>query len=343
MHSERVLLQGPDARAADGLVTGEVLVSVVIPVYNERESIPVLYENIRTVLDGLGKPWELVFVDDGSRDGSFEVMRSLYLRDGRVTVVRLRRNFGQTPALAAGFDHARGKVVITLDGDLQNDPADIPRLLTKLEEGFDIVSGWRRARHDPVLTKVLPSMLSNRLASWLTGVSLHDHGCTLKAYRREIIQGIHLYGELHRYIAAIASSVGARVAEVEVRHHPRRLGRSKYGWTRLVRGLLDLIAIKLLLSYMTRPMQIFGGMGLLLLALAGLSLSATLFMKLVAGLDVTGNPLLYLAMLCFITSVQFFSLGFLGEISIRTYHETQRKPIYVVREVLGNGAESAAP
>ncbi len=269
------------------------------------------------------------------------VLESLCDRDPCVRVIRLRRNFGQTAALTAGFDHAEGDVIVTMDGDLQNDPTDIPVLVEKLNQGYDIVSGWRRDRKDSLLTKSLPSKLSNRLASWLTGVSLHDFGCTLKAYRREVVEEIHLYGELHRYIPAVAASIGVRVAEVEVKHHSRPHGKSKYGFTRLVRGLLDLVTVKLLSSYMSRPMQMFGGLGLLATAAAFLSGMTTLAMKLFLGTNVTGNPLLYLTMLMFLASLQFISLGFLGEIAVRTYHESQRKPIYVVQEVLG-GSRAAA-
>lgn len=309
-------------------------VSVIIPVFNEEESLPHLYERLSKVMRGLGEPYEIIFIDDGSQDNSFNVVKSICHNDSYVKAIRLRRNFGQTPALVAGFDEARGDVVITMDADLQNDPADIPRLLEKLDEGYDIVSGWRRDRKDPTLSKALPSKLSNKLASKLTGVVLHDFGCTLKAYRREVLEGIHLYGELHRYIPAVASSIGVRVAEIEVEHHAREHGTSKYGVTRLVRGMMDLITLKLLLTYMNRPMQMFGGLGLTSMFAAGLSGTATLAMKAFLGVNMTGNPLLYMTILLMLASIQFISLGFLGEISSRTYHETQRKPIYVVREIV---------
>lgn len=323
----------PDERNVNG--EGFPVISVVIPIYNEEDNLPPLYQSLQRELEKLGQPWEIVFVDDDSRDGSFGVLNSISAQDHRVSVVRLRRNFGQTAALTAGFDHAEGQVIITMDGDLQNDPADIARLLAKLDEGYDIVSGWRKNRRDPFLSKRAPSLVSNRLASWLTGVPLHDYGCTLKAYRRDVLERVHLYGELHRYIPAVASAVGAKVAEIPVTHHPRRHGKSKYRFTRLVRGLLDLISLKLMLSYMTRPMQIFGSLGLLLFALGGASALATVLMKLLMGMDITGNPLLYIAMFCWIAAIQFIGLGFLGEINIRTYHEAQRKPIYAVRQVIG--------
>ena len=308
--------------------------SVIIPVYNEVESLPTLHQRLLEVLEHRNEPYELIFVDDGSQDGSAAFLKSVCDASSHVKVIRLRRNFGQTAALTAGFDEATGKVIVTMDGDLQNDPADIPRLLEKLYEGYDIVSGWRRDRRDSWIKKGLPSKLSNKLASWLTGVSLHDYGCTLKAYRREVIDEIHLYGELHRYIPAVAASVGVRVAEIEVAHHARTHGKSKYGVTRLIRGLLDLVTLKLLMSYTNRPMQMFGGLGLIAMAAGGVSGLATLAMKTFGGIDMTGNPLLYLTMLLLLTSLQFISLGFLGELTTRTYHETQRKPIYVVREIV---------
>ena len=255
-----------DSRRNDGGADIQAVLprtSVVIPVFNEEESLHVLYERLKEVLDKVDGGYEMVFVDDGSQDNSFATLSEISLEDPDVKVVRLRRNFGQTAALVAGFDKAIGDIVITMDADLQNDPSDIPNLLEKMDEGYDIVSGWRKDRKDPVITKALPSKLSNKMASWLTGVTLHDFGCTLKAYRREVVEGIHLYGELHRYVPAVASSFGVRVGEIEVSHHARPYGKSKYGMTRLMRGMLDLITLKLLLTYMNRPMQMFGGLGIL--------------------------------------------------------------------------------
>ncbi len=332
---ERVEQRDKDLTAARQ--PDQVELSIIIPVYQEVENIEPLYQKLAQALEQLDRAWEVVFVDDGSRDGSLDVLRAVFQRDRRVRVISLRRNFGQTAAVSAGFDYAQGQVFITMDGDLQNDPNDIPRLLEKLNEGYDIVSGWRRDRKDPFFTKGLPSLISNKLASWLTGIALHDSGCTLKVYRRDVVEGIHLYGELHRYIPAVASSVGARVAEIEVSHHPRQHGKSKYGITRLVRGLVDLISLKLLLSYMTRPMQMFGALGLISILLGGVFGIATLLMKLLMSFDITGNPMLYLMVMAFIVGIQFISLGFLGEITIRTYHESQHKPIYVVKEVMGAG------
>lgn len=311
-------------------------ISIVVPVFNEEESIQPLYRGVKQVLDELDTVSEVIFVDDGSTDRTHELLAELCEDDPTVRVVRLRKNFGQSAALGAGFDHARGDVIVTMDGDLQNDPRDIPVLLDKLSEGYDIVSGWRKHRNDPLLAKRLPSKLANKLASVVTGVSLHDFGCTLKAYRREVIERIHLYSELHRFIPALAASMGVRIAEVEVAHHARRYGKSKYGVGRMVRGLLDLISLRLLSSFMNRPMQMFGALGALSLALGALTGTAVLVMKVFAGVDMTGNPLLYMTALLVFSCVQFFGLGFLGELNTRTYHETQGKPIYLVREVIGS-------
>ncbi|MCH9038348.1 MAG: glycosyltransferase family 2 protein [Chloroflexi bacterium] len=317
-------------------------ISVVIPVFNERENLRPLYEGIREVLDDMGRTWELLFVDDGSTDGSYAVQQDIALLDGHVRVVRLRRNFGQTAAMSAGFDHAQGEIIITMDGDLQNDPTDIPMLVETLETGYDIVSGWRKGRKDPLISKRFPSFISNKVASWVTGVKLHDYGCTLKAYRKEILDEIHLYGELHRFIPALAGAIGARVGEVEVKHHARTNGKSKYGVGRLLRGFLDILSLKLLISYSTRPMQIFGGLGMLSILMGILSAGATVFMKLAIGTNMTGNPLLYMTILAVLVGIQFITMGFLGEINIRTYHESVKKPIYVIREVIGEKSEKLA-
>ncbi len=308
-------------------------ISIVIPVYNEEETVLVLYEKIKEALQPLGKPWELIFVDDGSRDGGPQLMESVCLSDPHVKLVRLRRNFGQTAALAAGFDHACGSVIIPMDADLQNDPSDISKLLAKLDEGYDIVSGWRKCRNDP-LSKRIPSFFANKLISWITGVHLHDYGCTLKAYRREVLDEVKLYTDLHRFIPALASSVGARIGEVEVTHHPRKFGNSKYGFSRTFGVLLDLITVKLLLAYRAGPMRIFGGIGFLLLGMGNLLGVGTILMKVFFGVDMTGNPLLFLTILALISGVQLLGLGFLGELNMRTYYEVQRKPIYVVREIV---------
>ncbi|MCS7287587.1 MAG: glycosyltransferase family 2 protein, partial [Roseiflexus sp.] len=295
--------------------------SVVVPVYNEEENIPHLYERLTSELEHLGLPYEIIAVDDGSRDRSFALLRDLARADRRLRVVRLRRNFGQTAAFSAGFDRARGEVVVTIDADLQNDPADIGALLAKIEEGYDVVSGWRAHRQDPFLNRRLPSIIANRLISWATGVRLHDYGCSLKAYRLEVVRGIRLYGELHRFIPAIASWQGVTVTELPVRHAPRRFGRSKYGISRTLRVLLDLVTVRFLLSYGTRPMQIFGLLGLLAGG-SGVLIGAYLtWIKLAYGAAIADRPLLLLAVLLIVLGVQFISLGLIGELVVRTYYE----------------------
>ena len=308
--------------------------SVVIPVYNEEENLPLLYQALRDALEGLAEPWEVLLVDDGSEDGSFQVLRELHRRDPRLRVVRFRRNFGQTAAFAAGFDLARGKVIITLDADLQNDPRDIPLLLQDLRAGdYDVVSGWRVHRQDNLLRR-LPSVVANKLISRVTGVHLHDYGCSLKAYRSEVVKNVHLYGELHRFIPALASWMGVRIHELPVRHHPRRHGKSKYGLSRTLRVLLDLATVSFLLNYSVKPMQIFGKWGLFS-ALVGFILALYLtLLKLFTEESLSQRPLLFLAILLMIVGVQFISMGLLGELTVRTYHETQHKPIYAIREIL---------
>jgi len=309
--------------------------SVVIPLYNEEENVKPLYEQLKATLEEIGREYEIVVVDDGSTDRSFDILKELHQRDKRLKVIRFRRNFGQTAAFAAGFDYSQGEVVVTMDADLQNDPADIPLLLERIEEGYDVVSGWRVKRKDPFLTRRLPSMIANWLISHVTGVHLHDYGCSLKAYRREVVKNVQLYGELHRFIPALASWMGISVAEVPVRHHPRRFGRSKYGLSRTARVLLDLITVRFLLSYSTRPIHIFGGLGLAGFAL-GMALGAYLsFVKFVLGQSIGGRPLLLLAVLLMVVGVQLISMGLLGELVVRTYYETLNKPIYAVREILG--------
>ncbi|MFQ6131909.1 MAG: glycosyltransferase family 2 protein [Armatimonadota bacterium] len=310
-------------------------VSVIVPVYNECDNLRPLHQELVASLEGLGREWEIMLVDDGSTDGSQRVLAELQQEDERTKVVLLRRNFGQTAAMAAGFDHAGGDVLLTMDGDLQNDPADIPRLLAKFDEGFDVVSGWRRHRKDNWLTRRLPSAVANWLISRVTGVALHDYGCTLKAYDREVVDSLNLYGDLHRFIPALASWAGARMAELPVNHRPRRAGRSKYGLSRTFRVLLDLLVVKFLLSYSTKPIQIFGLWGALF-GLLGFALAVYLsYVKLVLHRDIGDRPLLLLAVLLIITGIQFVTMGLLAELQARTYHEAQSKPVYVVRKVLG--------
>ncbi len=308
--------------------------SIVIPLYNEEENVEQLYTQLKAALEGVGREYEIIIVDDGSTDGSFDILKRLHEGDERLKVIRFRRNFGQTAAFAAGFDRSQGQVVITLDADLQNDPADIPLLLEKIEEGYDVVSGWRLHRKDPFLTRRLPSMIANWLISQVTGVHLHDYGCSLKAYRREVVKNIQLYGELHRFIPAIANWMGVSVAEVPVRHYARRFGKSKYGLSRTARVLLDLLTVRFLLSYSTRPIHIFGGLGLISF-ITGIGLGGYLsFVKFVLGQKIGDRPLLLLAILLMMMGVQLISMGLLGELVVRTYYETLDKPIYAVREVL---------
>lgn len=309
-------------------------VSIIIPVYNEEKNIEPLYSLLVPILQKIGGTSEIVFVDDGSKDGTYDVLRALNASDHPCRAIRFRRNFGQTAALAAGFAHARGEVIVTLDGDMQNDPNDIPLLLAKIEEGYDVVSGWRMQRKDRFLTRRLPSRCANWLISRITGVALHDYGCTLKAYRREVAQNIGLYGEMHRFIPAMASWMGVSVAEVAVNHYPRRHGVSKYGLSRTMRVLLDLITVKFLLSYATKPLQIFGTLGFAS-SFAGFALAVYLSVdKLVLGHGLSDRPLLLLAILLILVGIQLITMGLLGEMMVRIYHEGQKKPIYVIKETL---------
>ncbi len=311
--------------------------SVVIPVYNEEENVEPLIVEIEAALAPLGKSYEIVMVDDGSNDATFAKLRSIHERLGQLKVVRLKRNFGQTAALAAGLARARGAVVILMDGDGQNDPADIPALLRKLDEGNDLVAGWRHNRQDPFLNRRLPSMIANQLISFTTHVKLHDYGCTLKAMRQDVARNLRLYGEMHRFIPAIAYERGARIAELKVNHRPRLRGTSKYGISRTLRVVLDLLTVKFLSSYSTRPSHVFGPIGLgsaLLGFIIGLYLSAQ---KLLYGQDIGGRPLLLLSILLIFIGFQFVTMGLLGEMLARTYHESQDRPVYVVGEFLEGG------
>ncbi|MEK6716392.1 MAG: glycosyltransferase family 2 protein [candidate division NC10 bacterium] len=316
------------------------MLSIVIPVFNEEENVPLLAEEIRQALDPQGIAYEVVAVDDGSTDGTWTRLENVRTQDPRWVLVGLRRNFGQTAAMSAGFDHARGDVIVTLDGDLQNDPADIPRLLA-LAKDFDVVSGWRRRRQDPFLRRRLPSMLANWLISRVTGIRLHDYGCTLKAYRREVVEHLRLYGEMHRFIPAIASWMGISLTEVETHHRARRFGRSKYGIFRTLRVLLDLITVKFLLSFATKPIQVFGLLGICA-AGAGFAIGGYLsVLKLAFGAQIGGRPLLFLGILLIVVGVQLIVMGLLGELLVRVYHESQRKPIYMVKRVLGHPGREA--
>lgn len=309
--------------------------SVVIPVFNERDSLRPLHEELDGTLKPLQLTYEIVFIDDGSTDGSFEVLREICIADPSTRAVRLAQNSGQTAALACGFHSANGETVVAIDGDGENDPADIPRLLAKLKEGYDLVSGWRKERwKDSPFSRRLPSKAANALISRLTGIVLHDYGCTLKAYRRELTSRLQLYGEMHRFVPALAAQYGARVAEIEVNFRNRRAGRSKYGMGRILRTFLDLITLLFLSGYSTRPIQIFGTVGLLVGSLGAIWTMMLVFEKIVLGYRLASRPALLLAVFLVVVGLQFVSLGLLGEMLARTYHESQNKPIYIVKEEL---------
>ena len=308
--------------------------SIIVPLYNEEANINQLYTELRDVLGKLNLKSEMIFIDDGSSDKSLEQLAKIQANDESVVVISFRRNFGQTPAIAAGFDHAKGDIIITMDGDLQNDPADIPKLLEKLKEGYDLVNGWRFNRQDKFLSRRLPSIIANKIISLTTNVRLHDYGCTLKAFRREITENLKLYGEMHRFIPAIASAMGVDIAEVKVNHRPRQFGYSKYGISRTIRVILDLITVKFLLSYSTRPIQIFGLVGFVS---GGVGFLLALFLTIQRqffGIGLTNRPILLLAILLIFIGLQFITLGLLAEMQSRTYHESQKKPIYVIRKIL---------
>lgn len=308
--------------------------SIVIPLYNEEENIKVLHDRLKGVLDRLGTEYEIIYIDDGSIDNTLSILEEIQAGDPTVMVLSFRRNFGQTAAFAAGFDFARGDVVVTMDGDLQNDPEDIPKLLNLIETN-DLVSGWRKKRQDPFFSRRLPSIIANWLISKVTGVKLHDYGCSLKAYRREVIKNLRLYGEMHRFIPAVASWYGVRVAEVETIHHPRLRGKSKYGITRTIKVVLDLITVKFLQSFSTRPLQFFGTFGMAGGFIGFIVLLYLSIEKMFLGKPIGGRPLLLLGALLMIVGIQFIGMGLLGEMIVRVYHETQRKPIYVLKKVLG--------
>jgi glycosyltransferase involved in cell wall biosynthesis len=313
--------------------------SVVVPLFNEAEGLPLLVEQLLAVLRPLGQSFELVLVDDGSRDETAAVLERLSGQVPELVAVLLRRNYGQSAAMAAGFDASRGEVIVTLDGDLQNDPADIPLLLERLEEGYDLVSGWRHQRQDAAVSRLLPSRIANRLIARVTGVRLHDYGCSLKAYRREVVADLNLYGELHRFLPALAFIEGARITEVKVNHHPRRFGSSNYGIDRTFRVLMDLLTVWFMKRFLTRPMHVFGFGGLVGM---GLGLLVSLWLvaeKLLFGGDIGDRPLLMLATISFLAGIQLFCFGLLAELQMRTYHESQGRPIYRVRATLrGNGS-----
>jgi len=312
-------------------------ISIFLPVFNEEPNLRPLHAKLDQALKALNRPAEIVYVDDGSSDGSLKILRELAQQDPRVRVVALRRNYGQTAAMAAGIDAAQGEVLIPMDADLQNDPADITRLLAKLDEGYDVVSGWRKDRKDKMISRKIPSMLANRLISWIGGVPLHDYGCSLKAYRRESLQDVRLYGEMHRFIPIYASWAGARVTEIPVEHHARTMGKSKYGIERTLKVVFDLMTIKFMASYQTKPIYVFGSFGMLAFAISFLAGFYAVFLKIFHRADFVQTPLPILTIVMFAVGVQFVLMGLLAEMLVRTYHESQSKPIYAVRERLGFG------
>lgn len=308
--------------------------SVFLPVYNEEGNLRPLATKLTEHLGALGRSWEVVFVDDGSSDASFEILRELASGEPRFKVVRFRRNYGQTAAMAAGIQAARGEILIPMDADLQNDPADIVQLLAKLDEGFDVVSGWRKQRQDAAITRNLPSRVANSLISWVSGVRLHDYGCSLKAYRREVLADVKLYGEMHRFIPIYASWVGARVAEIPVTHHARVSGQSKYGLNRIFKVILDLMVVKFLSSYATKPIYVFGGAGLVSILGSLGSGSLAVWLKLTGRGDFIQTPLPLLTVTLFMIGVQLILLGLIAEMLTRTYHESQGKATFTVRQTL---------
>jgi glycosyltransferase involved in cell wall biosynthesis len=305
--------------------------SIVVPVYNEQESLPLLYQAVVQAITPLQRSWELLLVDDGSRDRSVAVLEELAACDpAHVRVIELRRNFGQTAAIAAGIDHSTGEIVVLMDADLQNDPADIPMMLEKIDEGYDLVSGWRKERQDDT-SRTLPSHFANQLISWTTGVHLHDYGCTLKAYRREVITGFRLYGEMHRFIPVYADSVGARIFEMPVHHHARRYGKAKYGLERTMKVVLDLVTVKFLSSYANKPMRLFGGAGAVLIFSSLLMMFYLFVRRIFVGVPVLTSPFFQMSTMIFLMGFQSILMGLIAELQMRTYHESQNKPTYTIR------------
>lgn len=316
-----------------------MLISVVIPLLNEEENIPLLYDELNQVFQSINYDYEFVFIDDGSSDNSLQLLKDLQAKDENVVLVSFRKNFGQTAAMAAGFDYAQGDIIVTMDADLQNDPNDIPMLLAKIDEGYDVVTGWRHDRKDAFINRKLPSIIANKIISKTTGVHLHDYGCTLKAFRKEVIKNVKLYGEMHRFIPAIASGMGIDFTEVKVNHRPRRFGTSKYGISRTIRVILDLLTVKFLLSYATKPIQVFGLMGMVSGGIGFLIALVMTFQRQVLGIPLADRPLLFLAVLLIFIGIQFVSLGLIAELQARTYHESQNKPVYFVKEVINSKSQ----
>jgi glycosyltransferase involved in cell wall biosynthesis len=317
--------------------------SVVLPVYNEAANLPILQQQLTATLTSLGNSYEIIYVDDGSTDGSLEALREIVRTHDHVRVIELRRNFGQTAALSAGLDYSQGKIVVCLDADLQNDPEDIPRLLDKIAEGYDLVSGWRQKRKDHWFSRIMVSSVANRLISQITDVKLHDYGCTLKAYRRDLLHHIRLYGQMHRFIPALAGLVGARIVEIPVNHRPRRYGKSKYGLSRMFTVLLDLLTVKFLGTFSSRPINLFGGSGLALIGASFITGLIMVFQKVVYHQSFIQTPLLLLSALLFILGFQSVLMGLSAELLVRTYHESQGKPTYVVRRIMTSESPETKP
>lgn len=309
--------------------------SLVIPVYNEQDNLPMLFEAIYAIMKSMNRTWEAILVDDGSRDKSLDILKEYAEKDPiHIRVVSFRRNFGQTAATAAGIDYSSGEIIVLLDADMQNDPADIPLLLAKLDEGYDLVSGWRKYRQDDALTRNFPSMVANKIISWVTGVHLHDYGCTLKAYRREVLEGFRLYGEMHRFIPVYANSVGAKITEMPVRHHPRRFGKTKYGMERTVKVILDLFTVKFLVSYSAKPIYVFGSAGGFLILSSAILMTYLFIRRIFFEVAISTSPLLPMTAMFFILGFQSILMGLIAEMLVRTYHESQRKPTYTIRTKL---------
>jgi len=308
--------------------------SIVIPVYNEKQSIDSLYKDLESVLPELGKSYEVILIDDGSMDGTYDELLKAHQKNKAYKIIKFRKNFGQTAAMKAGFDYSKGEVVITLDADLQNDPADIPEMLDKLNDGYDIVSGWRKHRKDNTLIRNFPSAVANRIISTLTGVYLHDYGCTLKAYRKEVIKNLELYGEMHRYIPALASWMGVKIAEIPVRHHSRKFGKAKYGISKTIRVILDIMVVKFLLSYSQKPIQVFGLIGLIAGAIGFIVTAYLTIMRIFFNQGLASRPLFTLSIFMILIGIQLITMGLLAELIMRTYHESQNKSIYVVKEII---------
>jgi glycosyltransferase involved in cell wall biosynthesis len=317
-----------------------IQLSIIIPIFNEEENISGLYRELKDVLEKLGKTYEIIFIDDGSSDSSLSVLDDIQKTDSTITVISFRRNFGQTAAMSAGFDHARGEIIVTMDGDMQNDPHDIEMMINKMNNGYDIVTGWRFDRKDTFINRRLPSMIANWIISKTTGVGLHDYGCTLKAFRKEVIKNIKLYGEMHRFIPAIASGMGISFTEAKVNHRPRIFGKSKVGISRTIRVILDLLTVKFLLSYSTRPIQIFGLIGIGSGCIGFLIALIMTFQRQIYGISMADRPLLFLAILLMFMGVQFITIGLLAELQARTYHESQGKPIYFIKKISGRMGNS---